>query len=509
MFEKLIVAMKVPDSVEKDYWKQTVRTNRKILVLLASVTTLAQLFNIYRIFFVSESKLGTLNNCIYFFFYCSMLAACISYLVIDRCFRNNIPVLKIVQGAGMTFWLFWGMGINYYDIYKGLISEGNIILATALLGAAVCIQTSPWFAGLNFSLVTFVFMLLTAFAFDFGYAWNTLLTAAVAAVISYARFRHTVSDIQSKKTINSMNERLIEEKEKLDVSLQKYQYVLMQTNNIVIDWDTQKDEAIFSGNWTDDFDYPMEISGFTRWIQTSAILEGGQRRELTKKIHEAMAAHTQLEMEIALNNKHGVRKWYLLHFVFLRDSDGNIKSGLGYLTDINKHKLELLQLKYQATMDALTGLMNRSAMAEYMESRMALNGPEDMIVMLIIDVDNFKRINDTYGHPCGDKALVEVAGILKHLFRKGDGIGRIGGDEFMVIFSLKNNLPAVRKKLEKLSKSAPDICWGNSCIQLRFSIGAAVCVKDSYESLYKKADQALYMTKQNCKGWYTLDSGEA
>ena len=73
MFEKLIVAMKVPDSVEKDYWKQTVRANRKILVLLASVTTLAQLFNIYRIFFVSESKLGTLNNCIYFFFYCSKM----------------------------------------------------------------------------------------------------------------------------------------------------------------------------------------------------------------------------------------------------------------------------------------------------------------------------------------------------------------------------------------------------------------------------------------------------
>ncbi len=509
MFEKLIAAMKIPDGIKKDYWKQTVRANHKILVLLATLTTIAQLFNIYRIFFVSESKLGTLNNRIYFFFYCAMLAACISYLLIGLCFRRNISVLRAVQGAGMTFWLLWSMGINWYDIYKGSLAGVNVIFATALLGAAVCIQMPPLFSVLNFGLVTLTFIVLTAASFDFGYVWNTLLAAVVASIISYARFRYAAADMQSKKTINNMNERLVEEKEKLDVSLQKYQYVLMQTNNIVIDWDTQKDEAVFSGNWTDDFDYPMEISGFTRWIQTSVILEGEQRRELTKKIHEAMAAHTQLEMEIALNNKHGVRKWYLLHFVFLRDSDGNIKSGLGYLSDISKHKLELLQLKYQATMDALTGLMNRSAMAEYMESRLALNGPEDMIVMLIIDVDNFKRINDTYGHPCGDKALVEVAGILKHLFRKGDGIGRIGGDEFMVIFSLKNNLPAVRKKLEKLSKSAPDICWGNSCIQLRFSIGAAVCVKDSYESLYKKADQALYMTKQNCKGWYTLDSGEA
>ena len=110
-----------------------------------------------------------------------------------------------------------------------------------------------------------------------------------------------------------------------------------------------------------------------------------------------MAAHTQLEMEIALNNKHGVRKWYLLHFVFFADSDGNIKSGLGYLSDISKHKLELLQLKYQATMDALTGLMNRSAMAEYMESRLALNGPEDMIVMLIIDVDNLSGLMTPMG----------------------------------------------------------------------------------------------------------------
>lgn len=505
MFQKFIAAMKVPEDIRKDYWQQTVRVNHKILAILIILAMLAQIFNIYRVFFQSASGLGSLNNRIYFLFYCGMLVAGMCYLVISRCFRNNDAALRLIQSAGLTFWLFWCMGLNCYDIYKGSLDQINMIFLSALLGAAVCIQTALWFAWLNFVAATFIFLMMTGHCFDFGYTWNTILTMVVAAMISYARFRHTASGIINQKTIRQMNEKMTEEKEKLNVSLQKYQYVLKQTNNIVIDWDTQTDEAVFSGNWADDFDYPVKIGRFSRWIQTSAILDQEQRRILTEKIRAAMTDSSQLEMEIALNNKHGVRAWYLLHFVFLRDSDGNIKSGLGYLTDINKHKLELLQLKYQAAMDPLTGLMNRTAMAEYMEGRLAIRKAEDVIVMLIIDVDNFKRINDTYGHPCGDRALIEVARVLNHLFRKGDGIGRIGGDEFMVIFSLKNNLPAVKKKLEQLSGSAPNICWGDSCIQMRFSIGAAICGQDDFESLYKKADRALYATKQNCKGSYTLD----
>ncbi len=504
MLQKLINGLRVPETIREDYWKESVRLNHRILVLLTSLTILAQLFNIYRIFFASKSGFTTLNNRIYFYFYSTMLVMCIIYLAGWPAYKKHPTAWRYIQNAGIPFWLVWGMGVNYYDIYKGSLSEGNLLFATALLGTAICIQTAPWFVLLSYAVVTSAFIGLMTIALDFGYAWNMVLTALVAFVLSYARFRYTISNIKSKKIIHEMNEKLIEEKEKLNVSLQKYQYVLNQTNNIVFDWDTQTDTAMFSGNWNDDFDYPVHIRDFTRWIQTSNILEHDQRKVLTKRIKAAMDDHAQLEMEVALNSRHGVLKWYLLHFIFLRDSDGNIKSGMGYLTDINRHKMELMQLKYQASMDALTGLMNRSAMEEYMKDRLSDRLPDDMIVMLIIDLDDFKHINDTYGHPCGDKALTEVAQLLKHLFRKGDGIGRIGGDEFMVVFSLKQNLPAVKKKLEKLAGSAPSFLWDSAHIQLHFSIGAAICENDSYEQLYERADRALYETKQCCKGGYTL-----
>ncbi|HIQ99873.1 MAG TPA: GGDEF domain-containing protein [Candidatus Scybalocola faecavium] len=494
-----------PKNVRKEYWNRVVISNHKILMILVVLTMAIQIFNIFRVIFWSRSGLGTVNNRIYFVLYCIMLGGCGIYLVIGPILKKKTSVLRLIQSGAMVFWLLWCTVLNSYDIYKG--TAGNAIFVTGLLGCAVCIHMDLLYSLINFAGFTALFHLWTMEAYDFSYLWNCILAMFVALLICYSRFRYTVTDILNQQEILRINNRLIEEKEKLDLNLKKYKYILSQTNNIIFDWNVEQDIVDFSDKWSQTFDLPSHITAFSQWFETTTVLSEETKKQLKQQLSYAAAGKGQVETEVSLNDKNGFCTWFLLQFVFLRDSDGQIKTGLGYLTDINRHKKEVIQLENWGKTDALTGLLNRGAMEGYMRTRVKKIGPKDMLVMLIIDVDNFKHVNDTYGHPCGDKVLQAIAGMLQDRFREGDGIGRIGGDEFMVIFSLRQNMPAVEKKLVKLVHGVPEVAWGKDRICVSISVGAAVWAQDSYENLYKRADRALYQVKQKNKGSYIIDQG--
>ena len=126
---------------------------------------------------------------------------------------------------------------------------------------------------------------------------------------------------------------------------------------------------------------------------------------------------------------------------------------------------------------------------------------------MIVDVDDFKEVNDKFGHIAGDEALQYLAGQMQHLFRRGDVIGRIGGDEFMVF--LKNISDE-----EMVISRAADICaaargakseWNLAC-----TVGVSRFPQDgkSFEALYAKADLALYRAKGSGKNRLRLYTGE-
>ena len=109
----------------------------------------------------------------------------------------------------------------------------------------------------------------------------------------------------------------------------------------------------------------------------------------------------------------------------------------------------------------------------------------------------------------GDKVLqARLPRMLQDRFREGDGIGRIGGDEFMVIFSLRQNMPAVEKKLVKLVHGVPEVAWGKDRICVSISVGAAVCGRrTAMKTCIKGQIEALYQVKQKNKGSYIIDQG--
>lgn len=158
-------------------------------------------------------------------------------------------------------------------------------------------------------------------------------------------------------------------------------------------------------------------------------------------------------------------------------------------------------LRQRAEKDALTGLLNRQA---FEQVKNTLKGSAEGMAFLLIDVDVFKSINDTYGHDVGDQALIRVASLLKENFRKGDYVLRIGGDEFAVIMEgmTADKKQTIREKINQINRILQHPQGDFPSLSL--SVGVSFSLNGFHDELFRQTDQALYHTKENGRCGYTF-----
>lgn len=153
-------------------------------------------------------------------------------------------------------------------------------------------------------------------------------------------------------------------------------------------------------------------------------------------------------------------------------------------------------LARKASRDDMTGVLNReSFLSQVNVFRLAPDGG----ALLIVDVDHFKRINDEFGHPVGDQALMRIAGSLKDSVREGDLLGRIGGEEFAV-FVVGADLPEALRVGQRLRRGVEEIEFGvlsGAKVELTVSVGGAIADRQpSLAELMRQADSCLYEAKR-------------
>lgn len=169
-----------------------------------------------------------------------------------------------------------------------------------------------------------------------------------------------------------------------------------------------------------------------------------------------------------------------------------------HILDVDEKKQEEENMKKAASTDSLTGLYNRRAFRHLLIEYLSVEGNSGSLFM--VDLDHFKSVNDTLGHPKGDELLVNVANILKETFRQDDILCRIGGDEFCAFakgFTDKGMVEDRAKSLNDKGRiifDTPD----NTNIKVSFSLGIAIYPEDAKDatSLYDHADKALYSAKE-------------
>lgn len=201
----------------------------------------------------------------------------------------------------------------------------------------------------------------------------------------------------------------------------------------------------------------------------------------------------------------GRYSWVNLHTKLAQYPGENAIRAIIINTDIDDRKQNELRLLSQAQNDPLTGALNRETFIKSLEEIIDLM-PEATHALIMIDLDDFKGINDSLGHLAGDKVLLQTATSLRALLRSGDLVGRIGGDEFMVFLKNIPNVDVVRRRAEFINKMLVEKLSHD--VVTSGSLGISLYPKDGkdFAELYKAADIAVYNSKsmgRNCYAFYS------
>ncbi len=199
--------------------------------------------------------------------------------------------------------------------------------------------------------------------------------------------------------------------------------------------------------------------------------------------------------------------WYQANLTSLLGAEGYVTRIVGRMININDRKLKEMELLLRAEKDALTGIYNQGATEQLIHNAIQDGNENSLSALMIIDLDNFKEANDLLGHANGDELLEKTADILKEMFKGGDVIGRIGGDEFLVYMRNMENISDADEMAGNIVKSVRyDLDFEGQPIRVTCSVGVAVYPYHgkTYEELFEKADRAVYTVKANGKDGYRV-----
>ncbi len=216
----------------------------------------------------------------------------------------------------------------------------------------------------------------------------------------------------------------------------------------------------------------------------------------------------KIELRMRAGKKSKEFIWVEMMGTVLYDEEGRPDVSIGIIRNIDEMKQKTEALKHKAERDSLTGLYNHAALRAQIDNYLEEGGGKEKInALVVIDLDDFKMVNDTYGHRFGDKVIKDVANMLTETFGETVIIGRIGGDEYLVFCKDMLEMTVIKEKLANLFD-----CFENNPIglkdkyEVKASIGVAVSPQDgtNYKKLFDRADRNMYAVKRSGKNTYTF-----
>jgi putative two-component system response regulator len=270
-------------------------------------------------------------------------------------------------------------------------------------------------------------------------------------------------------------------------------------NEFTFEYDVEKDVLSFSEKYHTIFQRGRNFIRFRETIQSHYTVYHMDISKLQEVYEDVKGGKEEGSVLFRLQMTGGNYEWFRAVYKVMYSADRKPKYVVGKMLNVHQSQTEKEMLLTKSTRDPLTNLLNRSEMEKRTNAYIETMDSEDLAALLIMDLDHFKQVNDTFGHSKGDDLLRDVAAVIRDSFRTNDIVARLGGDEFFVFMKdIASDKDAVNK-CEKLRLALyRDVTYGEQTVKISASMGI-IFVKQGAQFLdiYMKADSALYRAKEN------------
>ena len=300
----------------------------------------------------------------------------------------------------------------------------------------------------------------------------------------------------SEEELKSQLDELIQQKIMLQELDARYDLVVEASNIGIWDWDVVADSTYYSDKWYEIFNFSKDDDYTVVDTWREYIVPGDREKSLAAfNDHvENRTPYYECEFRYVRN---GRMKWIYAVGKGLWDSDGTLIRMAGSHIDITSKKENEKKIIRLAYFDSLTGLPNRSKLIEAFQEFQREN-PGNM-ALIFMDLDDFKLVNDSYGHTIGDRILIEVAGRLQGVMKNNMTLSRLGGDEYAILIRDYESEEWIAAFVEEIMRLVDGVIVLNDfSINLSTSIGIASYPYDAmdFDDLLKNADTAMYKAKE-------------
>ncbi|MDR2532479.1 MAG: diguanylate cyclase [Oscillospiraceae bacterium] len=280
------------------------------------------------------------------------------------------------------------------------------------------------------------------------------------------------------------------------------------SDNMLFEWDFRKESLFVSDNFAGMFEVETERATLINGRFIDSLMEKEDIERYKVDIDKLLRSRDSMHGEYQVTTKTGSIIWVSIRAHCVLDRLGELLRIIGVITNINNEKLLSLQLSERASYDFLSGLYNRNTFMRELQSEITRSATS-RVGVIFIDVDDFKFINDKYGHNTGDEIIKCVANIIKDKLGSAGFAGRFGGDEFVMCVTEEetlNNIGKLAAAVLELFDKGYYTKEFDITLKIKASLGIAISPEHGRdnESILAAADEAMYFVKKNGKSNYHI-----
>ncbi|WP_310601797.1 sensor domain-containing diguanylate cyclase [Anaerosporobacter sp.] len=297
--------------------------------------------------------------------------------------------------------------------------------------------------------------------------------------------------------------------EDLRLSLERHQIILNQTNDVLFEWDLVTDSLFVSSNWEKKFGYSPNTIKDGLLSRFRSHIHPDDQASQQALVDNLRAGTPMVEATIRIATVTGEWLWCRERGTAQFDDHGKVIRAVGCIVDIDRDKRYLDEMRNRAEHDSLTNLCNKITTQSQITAILSVPHKKHIYALVLLDVDNFKMVNNVQGHLAGDVLLIDLAKKIKKNAHTRDICGRVGGDEFAMLLCGNHSREEVACQVQKI---LDDIATLQPNFDVPFSCSAGIALfpenGTNYTTLFTHADTALYQSKHNGKSGYTFYSPE-